>query len=216
MPKRPPSRPPSSASAGGKDRRIAELVRELEESREHLRALLYKYDVADEDLRNTNQDALAANEELRNINEELQIAKEQVQSANEDLETLNQELHDGNRELSYAADDLMNLVDGLNLPRVIVGGDLTVRRFTPPAGTLLNLIATDVGRPLGDLRSNVDATDMASAARGVIETLVPVESRVKDKEGRDYLLRIRPYRTSENKIDGAVIIVIDEAALKAT
>jgi two-component system CheB/CheR fusion protein len=207
---------PRPPPAGQKDRRIAELQGELDESREHLRALLHEYDSADEELRSTNEEALAANEDLRNINEELQTAKEQVQSANQELETLNQELHDGNRELGYAADDLMNLVDFLNLPMVIVGGDLTVRRFTAPAETLLNLIATDVGRPLGDLRPNVEATDLATAARGVIKTLIPVQLGVKDKQGRDYVLRIRPYRTSESKIDGAVIIFIDEAALKAT
>jgi len=202
--------------AGKKDRRIADLERELEDSRQHLRTLLHDYDSADEELRSTNLRALAANEELRNINEELRTAREQVQSANEELETLNQELHDGNRELGYAADDLMNLLNGLDLPIVIVGRDLAVRRFTARAETLLNLIATDVGRWLGDLRPNVEATDLAEAARGVIETLIPVQIGVKDKHGRDYVLRIRPYRTRENKIDGAVIIFLDPAALTAT
>ncbi len=132
MPKRRPSLPPRSPSAGEKDRRIAELERQLEDSREHLRTPLHGYGYADEALRSTNLKTLTANQELRNINEELRTAQEEVQSANAELETLNQELHDGNRELGDAADDFTNVVNSLDLPIVIVGRDLAVRRFTPP------------------------------------------------------------------------------------
>ena len=198
--------------ADEKDRRIAQLERELDDSRLQLRNLLQDYDSADEELRTTAAEAQEVNEELQNINEELQTAKEQIQSANQELVSLNQELQDRNDELRYAADDLVNLVDGLDLPMVMVNTDLTVRRFTSAAERLLNLVASDVGRPLGDLRSHLADADLTTTVRGVIETLRPVDRRVKDEDGRGYALRIRPYRTRERKIDGAMIILVDLGA----
>ena len=98
----------------------------------------------------------------------------------------------------------------------MVEADLGLRRFTPSAERLLNLIPSDVGRPLGDLRTNLEAPDLAKTVRGVIDSLVSVDRVVKDREGRAYLLRVRPYLTRERKIDGAVIILTDLAALKAS
>ena len=203
-------RPPRSA--GEKDRTIAQLERELDDSRLQLRNVLQDYETADQELRATAAEALEVNEELQNINEELQTAKEQIQSANEELVSLNQELQDRNDELRYAADDLVNLVDGLDLPMVMVNRDLTVRRFTSAAERLLNLVASDVGRPFGDLRSHLADPDLAPTVREVIETLRPVDRAVRDDDGRGYALRIRPYRTREKKIDGAVIILVDVGA----
>ena len=208
--------PARSAARDEKDRRIAQLERELDDSRLHLHSLLQEYDSADEELRTANEEALVANDELRNINEELETAKEHVQSVNEELEMLNEELQDRNRRLGSAADDLMNLLDSLNTPIVMVEADLGLRRFTPSAERLLNLIPSDVGRPLGDLRTNLEAPDLAKTVRGVIDSLVSVDRVVKDREGRAYLLRVRPYLTRERKIDGAVIILTDLAALKAS
>jgi chemotaxis methyl-accepting protein methylase len=199
-----------------RDRRIAQLERELDDSRGHLENLLHEYDAADEGLRTANEEALAANEELRSINEELQTAKEQVQCANEELETLNDELHERNRQLGGAADDLTNVIDSLNTAIVMVGPDLGLRRFTPAAEKVLNLVPGDVGRPLAEVRADLALPDLAAIVRGVIETLVPVDRTVRDREGRAYALRIRPYVTRDRKVDGAVIVLMDVDALKAT
>jgi chemotaxis methyl-accepting protein methylase len=204
------TRPPRPAEE--KDRRIAELERDLDDLLLQLRNVLQDYDSAAEELRTSVAEAQEVNEELQNINEELQTAREQVQSANEELVSLNQELQDRNQELRYAADDLVNVVDGLDLPMVTVNRDLTVRRFTSAAERLFNLGAGDVGRPLGDLRSRLADPDLAPTVRRVIETLRPVDRAVRDDEGRGYALRIRPYRTRDLKIDGAVIIFVDVSA----
>jgi two-component system CheB/CheR fusion protein len=203
-----------SAAPDERDHRIAQLERELEDRRDHVDALMEAYDSADEVLRSASEETLTANEELRNINEELQMAKEQVQSANEELETLNEELQDRNRELSYVADDLLNVLDSLNLAIVLVAGDLTIRRFTPSAERVLNLIPSDVGRPLGDLRTNLETEDLSRVVRGVIETLGPVDRTVQDTEGRAYALRVRPYRTRDSKVGGAVVILMERDAAK--
>jgi two-component system CheB/CheR fusion protein len=208
--------PNRSAAHDEKNRRIAQLERDLDDSRVHLHTLLHEYDTADEELRCANEEALVANEQLRSLNEKLQAAKEHVQCVNDELEMMNQELQERNQQLGSAADDLVSLLDSLNTPIVMVGPDLSLRRFTASAERLLNLIPSDLGRPLGDLRTNLEAPDLVHTVRGVIETVIPVDRVLKDTEGRVYLLRIRPYLTRERKLDGAVIILTDVDALKAT
>jgi two-component system, chemotaxis family, CheB/CheR fusion protein len=155
------------------------------------------------------QEILSRNEELQLINEELETAKEELQSTNEELTTLNDELSNRNLEMMQLTADLDNLLTSVQFPIVMVDGTLTVRRATPAARNAFNILPTDIGRRITELRPNVDIPDLEYILREVIEKLNMIERKVKDFEGRDYSLRIRPYRTSDNRIDGAVITLVD-------
>src|SRR5262249_11352851 len=159
------------------------------------------------ELKSANEEILSANEELQSTNEELQTAKEEAQSANEELATVNDELRSRNAELARVNSDLLNLLGGVNIPIVMVGRDLRLRQFTPLAEKLFNLIPTDVGRPMGDIRPNLDMAGLPGLVAGVIDSLTPYEDVVRDKDGRWYSLRIRPYVTTDNKIDGASVVL---------
>jgi two-component system CheB/CheR fusion protein len=123
-------------------------------------------------------------------------------------------LENRNVELSEANNDLSNLLNNVNIPVVILGDDMRIRRFTPQAEAAMNLIATDIGRPLTDIKLNIDVPDVEPLVRRVIGSLTVEEREVQDRAGRWYLLRIRPYRTMENRIDGAVLALVDIDALK--
>ena len=183
-------------------------------SSQQLHSMMQQHERANEELQSANEEVLSANEELQSINEELETAKEELQSANEELSTLNQELQERNRQLGTVNDDLLNLLTSVNLPLVIVGADLRLRRFTPAAEKLFGLIRGDVGRPLGDLRSSFDTPKLEAEVLATIETMQPREREVVDREGRFYSLQMRPYRTGENRIEGAVVVLIDIDGLK--
>ena len=155
------------------------------------------------------EEMLSRNEELELINEELETAKEELQSTNEELTTLNDELSNRNLEMMQLTSDLDNLLTSVQFPIVMVDGTLTVRRATPGARSAFNILPTDVGRRITELKPNIDISDLENVLRDVIETLEMQERKVKDSEGREYSLRVRPYRTSDNKIDGAVITLLD-------
>src|SRR5262249_40638407 len=158
-----------------------------------------------EELKSANEEILSANEELQSTNEELQTAKEEAQSANEELATVNDELRHRNVELARVNDDLVNLLTGVNIPIVMVSRDLRVRRFTPLAEKMFNLIPSDVGRPIDNIKPDLKITDLSDRISRVIDTLLPHESEVQDLGGRWYSIRIRPYVTLDRKIDGASI-----------
>ena len=158
---------------------------------------------------------MSANEELQSTNEELETAKEELQSTNEELTTLNEELQNRNVELSLANNDLLNLLDNVSIPVVIVGNDLHIRHFTPPAQKLLNLLPGDIGRRLNEIRPNLDVPDMGTMARESIDTMSAHELEVRESgTGKWHLMRVRPYKTWDNKIEGAVVSFQDIDALK--
>src|SRR5262249_49123130 len=161
-----------------------------------------------------NEEVQSANEELQSINEELETSKEEIQSSNEELATVNDELHNRNLELSQSNNDLVNLISSVQMAIVMLGPDLRIRRFTPMAEKMLNLIASDVGRPISDIKLNVDVPELERSLVEVIDTVMPKEREAQDKQGRWYSLRVRPYKTLENKIDGAVLVLVDVDALK--
>ena len=161
-----------------------------------------------------HEEVLSANEELQSTNEELETAKEELQSSNEELSTLNEELQNRNAELDQLANDLSNLLVGVSIPVIIVGGDRRIRRFTPAAEPLLNLIPTDVGRPISDIRPNIDLPDLDSLISEASGKGSLVEQEVQSRDGRWYSLRMRPYRTAENKIDGVLMALMDIDVLK--
>lgn len=197
-----------------KDGEIKRLKQELFESTEHLQSTVEAYESSNEELKSSSEEILSSNEELQSTNEELQTAKEEIQSTNEELSTLNEELENRNFELSQANDDLNNLLISTRIPVVMLGKDLHIRRFTPKAQGLLNLIPTDVGRPISNINSTVNIPKLSEVVTEVIESMAPREEDVQDKDGNWYSMQVRPYRTSDDKIDGAVVTFVDVTGRK--
>ena len=160
------------------------------------------------------EEAQSSDEELRSANEELETAKEELQSANEELSTLNDELRLRNTALVRMNDDIENLLGTVEIPILFVGVDLTVRRFNSTAGLLLNLRPDAVGRPLREVKSTLDIALLEKLLGAVIETDTAADVEVQDAAGDWRLLRMRAYRTSEGKIDGAIVAVLDINVLK--
>src|SRR5438876_11766679 len=191
------------------DREVGELRRELAASKESLQTIIEEQEATNEELKSSNEEIESSNEELQSTNEELETAKEELQSTNEELTTLNEELSNRNLEMMELTGELNNLLASIQMPIVMVDNALTVRRATPAARGAFNILPTDIGRPLSELRPNIDVPDLENILREVIETLGTRERKVTDKDSRQYSLRIRPYRTTDNKIDGAVLTLID-------
>ena len=186
-----------------------ELRRELAASKDSLQTIIEEHEATNEELKAANEEIESSNEELQSTNEELETAKEELQSTNEELTTLNEELSNRNLEMMQMTNELKNLLASIQMPIVMVDNALTVRRATPAAREAFNILPTDIGRPLGQLRPNIDVPDLENILRDVIDTLSTRERKVTDKEGREYSLRVRPYRTTDNKIDGAVLTLVD-------
>lgn len=191
------------------DRRVAALEAELGATKEYLQSLIEEFEGANEELKASNEEVRSSNEELQCTNEELETAKEELQSTNEELTTVNEELQTRNQELGQLNDDINNLLTSTQIPIVMLGADLRIRRFTPTAEKVLNLIPTDVGRPITDLKLTVDVPDLEKLIADALDTLSVKEREVQDRRGRWYALRVRPYRTSDNKIDGTVVALMD-------
>ncbi len=209
-----PAAPAPEARPSSGEQQVLQLQQEIGALREYLQTVIEEQESTNEELKSANEEILSANEELQSTNEELQTAKEEAQSANEELATVNEELRHRNAELARANNDLLNVLSGVNIPIVMVGRDLRVRRFTPLAEKLLNLIPTDTGRPISDIKPNLQVHDLSKLITTVIDTLMPHESEVQDTGGRWYSLRIRPYVTMDNVIDGASIVLLDIDSIK--
>ncbi|MEX2263923.1 MAG: chemotaxis protein CheB [Bryobacteraceae bacterium] len=211
IPDAPPGPSPRAARKGNRGAgetetiSIERLKQELLATREYLQSIIEDREATNEELQSANEEVLSAHEELQSINEEMETAKEELQSTNEELVTVNEEMETRNAESSRINDDLNNLLSSVKIPILMLGRDLRIRRFTPTAGRLLNLIAADTGRPIGDLRSGVDVPDLEEQILDVVENAAVRESEVRDREGVWYQMSIRPYRTADNRIDGAVI-----------
>ncbi|MGO9165420.1 MAG: CheR family methyltransferase, partial [Candidatus Sulfotelmatobacter sp.] len=190
------------------------LKREMAQLRSQLGSLIEDHETTLEEFKSVNEEVLSANEELQSTNEELETAKEELQSTNEELTTLNEEMQNRNAELSSANNDLLNLLSQVDIPVVLVSRDLCIRRFSPPAQKILNLLPSDVGRRLGQIRPNLDLQDMEPTVREVIELTKPQQREVRTKEGVWHVLHIRPYETWDHKIEGAVISLQNIDALK--
>lgn len=193
--------------------RVAKLEQELGATKEYLQSVIETQEATNEELQSANEEILSSNEELQSTNEELETAKEELQSANEELSTVNDELRNRNSEVSLINNDLTNLLASIDVAVVMVGSDLSIRRFTPLAQRYLGLIPTDVGRPLININPAIDIPDFQALVVQVMTTLRPIDRDLKNREGGRVLLRILPYRTADNKIDGAVITIVDFLAL---
>jgi two-component system, chemotaxis family, CheB/CheR fusion protein len=196
-------------------RRTATLERELAEMRDYLQSVLEQHDAANEELQASNEEEVqSANEELQSINEELETSKEELESANEELTTVNEEMGNRNTELNRLTNDLVNLQTSTKLAILLLGRDLTIRRFSAQAEKQFNLLATDIGRPLGRVRHSLDMTDLDGIVEEVVISVRESEHEVRDKDGHWFSLRIRPYLTLDNKVDGAVLVLVDINELK--
>jgi two-component system, chemotaxis family, CheB/CheR fusion protein len=207
-----PARVAEKPSKGGRD--LDRMQEELSATKEHLQSIIEDQEATNEELKSANEEVLSSNEELQSTNEELETAKEELQSTNEELTTLNEELQTRNAELNQVNSDITNLLMSVNIPIIMVGNDLRIRRFTPIAEKVLNLIPTDVGRPITDIKPNLDVPDLGQLVLKSLDDVALVETEVHDADFHWYTMRIKPYRTLDNKIDGAVIVLLDIDLLK--
>jgi len=208
----PPSKPQRSSKTSKESesasRQAAKLQQELDATKEFLQSVIETQEATNEELQSANEEILSSNEELQSTNEELETAKEELQSTNEELSTVNDELRTRNNEVTQINNDLTNLLASIDIAMVMVGSDLTIRRFTPKAQALLGLIPTDVGRPLWNINPSIEIPDFQQMVLQVISTVRPIEKDLPAKDGGRYQLRILPYRTAEEKIDGAVLTFV--------
>jgi two-component system, chemotaxis family, CheB/CheR fusion protein len=206
--------PAREAEIGTDQQRFARLEQELSSTKEYLQSLIEDHQHASEELLSANEELVSSNEELQSLNEELQTAKEELQSTNEELATLNEEMQTRNAELGTINSDLVNILASVEVPIVIVDAGRRIRRFTPKARPILNLLPADVGRPIDDIKPTLAIEHLDQKIAEVIDTVAPHEEEVQGREGRWYRLHIRPYMTVEKKIDGAVLSVVDIDVLK--
>ena len=218
-PKAPSSSEPSAApltSSEEKDREIARLRQALATQLGYQQTIVERLESANEELRSSHEEVLSANEELQSTNEELQTAKEELQSSNEELMTLNDELRNRNAEIGQTSDDLLNVLSSIQIPLAIVDTMLRIRRITPAAERLLGIVPSDPNRRIIDAKPLVEIPNLETLLHTAIDNLSVIEQEVRDREGKWWLLRIRPYRSTEKKIDGAVLTLLDINELKRT
>ena len=203
----PPSAPAANRSSGSVARspRIAELEQELLRVHGEARATHEEMQTSQEEFRSANEELQSTNEELQSTNEELTTSKEEMQSMNEELQTVNAELQLKLDELSQASNDMKNLLDSTDIATLFLDKDLKVRRFTPQTAKIIKLIPGDAGRLITDLTSDLRYPELPGDARGVLQTLVIVEKPITALDGRWFTVRIMPYRTLDDRIDGVVI-----------
>ncbi len=190
------------------------LAEELRQAREDSQTLREEMQTSQEELKSTNEELQSTNEELQSTNEELTTSKEEMQSLNEELQTVNAELQSKVDDLSNVNSDMKNLLNSTEIATVFLDNALHVRRFTTHATHLFKLIAGDVGRPLSDIVTQLDYPELQRDAQGVLRTLVFVEKQVATRDARWFKVRIMPYRTCDNMIDGVVITFIDISEYK--
>ena len=197
--------PPASRLPG----RVDELEQELLFTKESLQSTVEELQTANEELKASNEELQSTNEELQSTNEELETSKEEMQSLNEELQTVNAQLESKVQAFSQANDDMQNLLNSTAISTVFLDGHLNIRRFTEEARKVFNLIPTDVGRPIADLSSNLNYERLVADATEVLCTLAAREKEVQARDGGWRLVRILPYRTTENVIDGLVLTLVD-------
>ena len=193
---------------------VAQLEQEVKTLRNDLRTDAEEFDAATEELRSANEEVMSMNEELQSTNEELEASKEELQSVNEELTTVNGQLTEKLTELTAANNDLANLLGATEIATVFLDSRLRIKRFTPRATELLNLIPGDLGRPITHITQNFDGKELAAESERMLKDLAPTEKEVQTRDGRWHTMRILPYRTLDDRIDGVVITFSDVTRLK--
>ncbi len=202
-------------TAKGESKRVEELEQDLAYTKENLQATIEEMQAANEELKSTNEELQSTNEELQSTNEELETSKEELQSVNEEIVTVNSELQAKIEQLTGIQNDMKNLLENVNIGTIFLDEHLAIRRFTREATKVFRLAASDTGRPLADIRSVIPDVDLIPDAQAVLDTLIPWEVPVRTTNDEWFLVRIMPYRTLENVIDGVVLTFSDITALKA-
>ncbi len=195
---------PSDPSEVGSER-LKEVEVELKYTKEYLQNTVEQLETANQELKSANEELQSANEELQSTNEELDTSQEELQSVNEELMTVNTELEHKIDQLTQTNNDLNNLLASIHVGTIFLDIDLCVQRFNPPVTEIINLINTDIGRPLAHIASNLPGEDLVQEADHVLNTLQIQEKEVQTRDGRWFFLQVRPYRTVENAIDGIVM-----------
>lgn len=198
-------RAPKPAEVG----RIEGLERDLAYLKENYQASIEEQQASNEELKSTNEEMQSTNEELQSTNEELETSKEELQSVNEELITVNAELQAKIEQLAGMQNDMKNLLDNTMIGTLFLDDHMIIRRFTREATAIYRLVSADVGRPLSDINSNLENVEILADAQTVLESLVPIEHEVRTTNGAWYLVRIQPYRTLENVIEGVVLTFTD-------
>ena len=212
----PEGRRRRTATVAGEQSRLKEVERDLRYAKESLQATIDEAQTANEELRTANEELQATNEEMQSTNEELETSKEEVQSLNEELQTVNAELQDKLKELSQIHDDMTNLLDSTSIATVFLDNQLRIKRFTSQARKLIRLIPSDLGRPFGDIATRLSNTNLLHEAATVLRTLALHESEVQTSEHEHFLMRIIPYVTANNRVDGVVMTFVNITRFKKT
>ncbi|WP_283743488.1 chemotaxis protein CheB [Sideroxydans sp. CL21] len=198
-----------AVTLSAEQQRIGELERDLSYIKENLHATIEEQQASNEELKSTNEEMQSTNEELQSTNEELETSKEELQSVNEELVTVNAELQNKIEQLAGMQNDMKNLLDNINIGTIFLNDTLNIKRFTREAVKVYRLVASDMGRPLGDIKSNIKDDDLLADAQAVLDSLVPREREVFTTGGEWFLARTQPYRTLDNVIDGVVLTFTD-------
>lgn len=188
---------------------VVQLKKELNEKDEYLHTIIDALEDTNQDLKATNEELQSTNEEMQSANEELETSKEELQSINEELTTINTELQYKNEELIGLNNDIYNLLDSTEIATIFLDLDLQIRRFTPAVDRIYHLLPTDIGRPIGHFVSGLEYAHLIRDIHQVLHNLVPKTIEAQAKDGAWYLINIKPYRTLENVVDGAVITFVD-------
>jgi two-component system CheB/CheR fusion protein len=188
---------------------LERLRQELALTEQSLQSIIDERDAANEDLTSANEEIQSSNEELQSINEELETSKEELQSSNEELNTVNEELRNRIQDLGKLSDDLMNLLKSASMPMLMIDNELRIRRLTVSAERLFGFQPGDVGRSIKDIQMRISTDDLEPMIRRVIETLNAEDAELQDRQGCWHTLHVRPYRTGDNRIEGAVLVLVD-------
>jgi len=206
---------PAPAGDVQKSAVLQNMEEELQRTRERLQSTIEQYEASNEELKASNGELQAINEELRSASEELETSKEELQSVNEELTTVSYELKTKVEETAKVNDDLQNFIASTDIATIFVDQGLRIKRFTPRATDIFNIIPGDVGRSLLDITSRLDYPELTEDATAAFESLRVIEREVRTDDGRWYAMRVLPYRTAENRIDGAVLTFIDITGLRS-
>ncbi|MDQ8167492.1 MAG: PAS domain-containing protein, partial [Gemmatimonadota bacterium] len=212
---REPERLPADASGDGRrstaadEDRINGLAEELKHTLDELRSARESMQLSQEELKSSNEELQSTNEELQSTNEELTTSKEEVQSMNDELQQVNHELLAKIDQLSLAGSDMTNLLNSTNIATLFLDKGLLVRRFTTPMGGIIKLRDGDVGRPVTEIAATVSLADLAKDAEEVLRTLAAAEREIAASDGRWFTVRVMPYRTHDDRIDGVVLTFSD-------